>query len=71
MATSLPLLRPWREPRVTLTELQALGARWIGTDGPGLSRKGGAGPSDHKAIVFAGQTTMVPFSSTTESPSET
>jgi radical SAM protein (TIGR04043 family) len=61
MATSLPLLRPWREPRVTLTELQALGARWIGTDGPGLSRKGGAGPSDHKAIVFAGQTTMVPI----------
>jgi radical SAM protein (TIGR04043 family) len=44
-----------------LTELQALGAQWIGGDGPGLSRRGGAGPSDHKAIVFDGLTTMVPI----------
>jgi radical SAM protein (TIGR04043 family) len=44
-----------------LTELQALGARWVGADGPGVSRKGGAGPSDHTAVVFGGQTTMVPI----------
>ncbi len=62
MATlSLPIVRPWHEPRFALTELQALGARWLGADGPGLSRIGGAGPSDHKAIVFAGHTVMVPI----------
>ena len=44
-----------------LTELQALGARWISPDGPGLSRTGGAGPSDHKALVLAGETLMVPI----------
>jgi radical SAM protein (TIGR04043 family) len=62
MATlSLPIVQPWREPRFVLTELQALGARWLAADGPGLSRIGGAGPSDHKAIVFAGHTVMVPI----------
>src|SRR5258708_21516678 len=62
MATlSLPIVRPWHEPRFALTELEALGARWLGADGPGLSRIGGAGPSDHKAIVFAGHTVMVPI----------
>jgi radical SAM protein (TIGR04043 family) len=44
-----------------LTELQSLGARWIDPDGPGLSRAGGAGPSDHKAVVLDGQTVMVPI----------
>ncbi|HMJ10605.1 MAG TPA: MSMEG_0568 family radical SAM protein, partial [Polyangiaceae bacterium] len=34
--------------------------RWADARGPGLSRKGGAGPSDHKAITIAGQTVMVP-----------
>jgi radical SAM protein (TIGR04043 family) len=60
MTTHLPLL-PRLDPRATLTELQALGARWIGPTGAGLSRVGGAGPSDHKAIVFEGQTVMVPI----------
>jgi radical SAM protein (TIGR04043 family) len=58
---SLPLLPRSPDPRSTLTELQALGARWIGPAGAGLSRVGGAGPSDHKAIVFAGHTVMVPI----------
>ena len=58
---SLPLLPPSPDPRSTLTELQALGARWIGPAGAGLSRVGGAGPSDHKAIVLDGQTVMVPI----------
>jgi radical SAM protein (TIGR04043 family) len=44
-----------------LGELQALGLRWLSPSGPGLSRAGGAGPSDHKAIQLAGQTLMVPI----------
>jgi radical SAM protein (TIGR04043 family) len=59
--TSLPMLRPSRDSLALLTELQALGARWISPDGPGLSRAGGAGPSDHKAIVVAGETLMIPI----------
>ena len=35
--------------------------RWLDTSGPGLSRTGGAGPSDHKAVVIANQTVMVPI----------
>jgi radical SAM protein (TIGR04043 family) len=35
--------------------------RWLDTSGPGLSRAGGAGPSDHKAITIANQTVMVPI----------
>ncbi|MDP9151725.1 MAG: MSMEG_0568 family radical SAM protein [Myxococcota bacterium] len=58
---SLPLFRPLRDPTLLLTELQSLGARWVGSEGTGLSRKGGAGPSDHKAIVLGGQTLMVPI----------
>jgi radical SAM protein (TIGR04043 family) len=35
--------------------------RWVDASGPGLSRAGGAGPSDHKAITFEHQTVMVPI----------
>jgi radical SAM protein (TIGR04043 family) len=59
--TSLPMFRPSRESVAVLTELQSLGARWLSADGPGLSRTGGAGPSDHKALVLAGETIMVPI----------
>jgi radical SAM protein (TIGR04043 family) len=59
--TSLPMFRPSRESVGVLTELQSLGARWVSADGPGLSRTGGAGPSDHKALVLAGETIMVPI----------
>jgi radical SAM protein (TIGR04043 family) len=41
-------------------ELQAYGVRWSAKLGVGLSRVGGAGPSDHKAIQLAGHTLMVP-----------
>jgi radical SAM protein (TIGR04043 family) len=58
---SLPLLQPSPSSRQALTELQALGARFITDAGTGLSRQGGAGPSDHKAIVFDGHTVMVPI----------
>jgi radical SAM protein (TIGR04043 family) len=43
-----------------ITELQTKGLRLIGASA-GLSRKGGAGPSDHKAVRVAGQTVMVPI----------
>ena len=43
-----------------MTELQAVGLR-LEDDGVGApSRKGGAGPSDHKAVTIDGQTLMVP-----------
>ena len=35
--------------------------RWLDPAGPGLSRSGGAGPSDHKAITLDQQTVMVPI----------
>lgn len=35
--------------------------RWLSADGPGLFRKGGAGPSDHKAVTLASHTVMVPI----------
>jgi radical SAM protein (TIGR04043 family) len=43
-----------------IAELQTLGVRWLDPRGPGLSRAGGAGPSDHKAVSLANQTVMVP-----------
>ena len=43
-----------------LSELQCHGVRWL--DGnAGLSRKGGAGPSDHKALSLGNHTAMVPM----------
>ena len=42
-----------------LAELQCHGVRWQGDDG--LSRKGGAGPSDHKALSLGDRTAMVPM----------
>jgi radical SAM protein (TIGR04043 family) len=44
-----------------LSELQSYGVRWLDPIGPGLSRSGGAGPSDHKAITLDQQTVMVPI----------
>jgi radical SAM protein (TIGR04043 family) len=44
-----------------MTELQTSGVRWLADGGVGLSRKGGAGPSDHTAIKLAGQVIMVPI----------
>jgi hypothetical protein len=51
MTRSLPVL-PSSLDADLLTELQVLGARWADADGPAVSRRGGAGPSDHTAIVF-------------------
>ncbi|MBN3811332.1 MSMEG_0568 family radical SAM protein [Paraburkholderia sp. Ac-20347] len=43
-----------------LTDLQSSGLRLAAPDAAGLSRRGGAGPSDHKAVVIDGVTLMVP-----------
>jgi radical SAM protein (TIGR04043 family) len=53
---SSPALRP-----ELVSELQAYGLRWLDPRGPGLSRVGGAGPSDHKAVTVANHTVMVPI----------
>lgn len=43
-----------------LTQIQAKGLRWVSTEDVGITRQGGAGPTDHKAFNFADQTSMVP-----------
>lgn len=45
--------------RQLITDLQSFGLQ-IGEQAGGITRKGGAGPSDHKTITIAGQTVMVP-----------
>ena len=60
IATRQPTRAPANYPEI-LSELQALGMRWLDGSGPGLARAGGAGPSDHKAVTLANQTVMVPI----------
>src|SRR5271167_3114569 len=43
-----------------INELQSCGARLVDPKAGADSRRGGAGPSDHKAITIAGMTVMVP-----------
>jgi radical SAM protein (TIGR04043 family) len=51
---------PSAEARRLMTELQSRGLRLV-DPGAGLaSRRGGAGPSDHKAVTIDGVTVMVP-----------
>lgn len=45
----------------TLTELQTKGVRLARPDRKALSRRGGAGPSDHQAITVGDSTLMVPI----------
>lgn len=47
------------------TELQSVGLRLIQTDVGVKSRRGGAGPSDHKAVTIDGVTIMVPVHTNT------
>jgi len=54
-----PALSDARDPELH-SELQVLGVRWPGELELGVSRVGGAGPSDHKAVQIGGQTLMVP-----------
>jgi radical SAM protein (TIGR04043 family) len=46
--------------RNLMTELQSAGLRLAEPDAGAASRRGGAGPSDHKAVTIDGQTMMVP-----------
>ncbi len=43
-----------------ITDIQTQGLRWIDPENMGLNRRGGAGPTDHKALCFEQQTSMVP-----------
>lgn len=51
--------------RQLITELQSFGLKLADSDKGGQSRRGGAGPSDHKAVTVAGQTVMVPIHTAT------
>lgn len=46
--------------RTLLTELQSVGLRLENPSAGASSRRGGAGPSDHKAISIDGHTVMIP-----------
>jgi radical SAM protein (TIGR04043 family) len=46
--------------RQLITELQSLGLRLADTSVGAPSRRGGAGPTDHKAVTIDGHTVMVP-----------
>jgi radical SAM protein (TIGR04043 family) len=46
--------------RTLLSDLQSLGLRLVDPDAGAPSRRGGAGPSDHKAVTLDGRTVMVP-----------
>jgi radical SAM protein (TIGR04043 family) len=47
-------------PQHLITELQSCGLRLIEPNVGSAGRKGGAGPSDHKAVTVGGTTVMVP-----------
>jgi radical SAM protein (TIGR04043 family) len=48
-----------------MTELQSFGLRLVDPSAGASSRRGGAGPSDHKAVVVDGHTIMVPVHTST------
>ncbi len=52
--------------RELMTELQSLGLRLIDPSAGAASRRGGAGPSDHKAVTIDGHTIMVPVHTRSE-----
>lgn len=51
--------------RELMTELQSLGLRLADPGAGAASRRGGAGPSDHKAVTVDGHTIMVPVHTST------
>ena len=48
------------EKRKLITQLQTQGLKLIAIDTGAAARKGGAGPSDHKAVTIDGTTVMIP-----------
>lgn len=61
---------PAIDDRALMTELQSKGLRLMDPSAGAASRRGGAGPSDHKAVTVGERTIMVPVhtSSAWESP---
>ena len=55
-----PSLPPSLPTERLINELQTFGARLVDPDAGNDSRRGGAGPSDHKALTLDGMTVMVP-----------
>jgi radical SAM protein (TIGR04043 family) len=55
-----PTETPPPPSRALMTELQSLGLRLADPHAGAASRRGGAGPSDHKAVTIDGHTLMVP-----------
>jgi radical SAM protein (TIGR04043 family) len=60
VSRSQPLALNSPELQKIMTELQSYGAQWRGDLGA-AGRKGGAGPSDHKAVRLGTTTIMVPI----------
>ena len=60
MKPTTPTARPTEQ---LINELQSFGVRLVDPKAGHESRRGGAGPSDHKAITIDGMTVMVPVNS--------
>ena len=70
MSTStLPFTAADEDPRTLMADLQAAGlALDEGAGGVSAGRRGGAGPSDHRAVSLGGATLMVPMRGAGQSP---
>jgi radical SAM protein (TIGR04043 family) len=55
MTPTMPL-----RPQDLINELQSSGVRLVDPSAGAMSRRGGAGPSDHKALTIDGMTVMIP-----------
>ncbi len=68
-----PAKAPSAQTRELIVDLQSLGVRLADEDIGAPSRRGGAGPSDHKSVTVDGHTIMVPVhtGSAAHSPFET
>lgn len=67
-STLSPKAPPSAATRQLMTELQSFGLRLDDPSSPNAgvaSRRGGAGPSDHKAVIVDGHTIMVPVHTST------
>src|SRR6478672_8141811 len=53
-------MNPTMPTEQLINELQSYGARLVDPKAGHESRRGGAGPSDHKALTIDGMTVMVP-----------
>ena len=66
MTTTSPILTTLPPAsRQLMTELQSSGLRLLDPSAGAASRRGGAGPSDHKAVTVDGHTIMVPVHTAT------